>query len=164
MPPAVTNMPPAEDVIEKKSMNQDVLLPLAKEDNPKIDYIHQDKLISSVMIGNKMNNEILKSILNSLKSHGSAFEKPDESYKAEATNEDEHQYIPSILSNKAIQPAIAPLKTDHPDLAGEIYNDKQGDMKTRKKKLLKANKGTKSKIICPKTKEKMMTLHESRHI
>ena len=113
----VTNFPPAEDVIKKKSINQDVLLSLAKEVNPKIDYIEEEKLISSVMIGNKMNNKILKSTLNSLKSHASAIEnKPDKTNKAEETNEDKHQYIPSILSNKAIQSAIAPLKTDHPDL------------------------------------------------
>ena len=132
----VTNMPPAEDVIEKKSMNQDVLLPLAKEDNPKIDYIHQDKLISSVMIGNKMNNEILNSILNSLKSYGSAFEKAHKSCKAEKTNQDGHQYIPSILSKKSIQLAIAPLKTDHPNSAEEINIDQEGDMN---KNLLKTN-------------------------
>ena len=60
-------MPPGEDVIEKKSMNQDDLLSLAKEDNPEIDYIDKDKLISSVMFGNKMKNEILNSILKSLK-------------------------------------------------------------------------------------------------
>ena len=39
----VTNMPSAKDVIEKKIINQAVLLSLAKENNPKIDYIDQDK-------------------------------------------------------------------------------------------------------------------------
>ena len=94
-------MSSAQDVIEKKSMNQAALLSLAKEDNPKIENNDQDKFIPTVMAGNKMNNEILKSILNSLKSHGSsAFEKPDKTYEAEETNEDKHQYIPSILSKQ----------------------------------------------------------------